>query len=78
MAAHELRDLRVLGDLERLTRDRSADVGGEVRITLARTRDDLAQLLFGELDGLAGNRPPLRLEDAARRIARELLPALDQ
>ena len=78
MATHELHDLRVLGHLERLARDRSANLSDELRVALAGTGDDLAQLLLRQRRGLTRDRPPFGLKATTRRVTRELLPALDQ
>ena len=52
--------------------------GREVRVVRTGAGDDLCDLALDECDRLAWDGPALCLEHAARGIARELLPAVDE
>src|SRR5262249_22627845 len=59
------------GDLERLAAERGARGGGG-------THDELGELTYDVRLGLSGDKPALARHEAASRVARVLLAALDQ
>ena len=71
-------DRLLLRDLERLAREEQAQLCLDGWIGAASSRDDAFDLRFDELGRLAGDGPPLPLEETPLRLARELLPALDE